>query len=418
MASASWIMEGTIDAIARDLSIDPVAVRRLNSIVKEDLPFLTITGETYVDVTPRETLEAAVVAVDYEVTRARQARQRAAGRLIGLGLCTVMESTTYGSEFYKKAGIPGSGHEVAVVRVEPTGAVLVSCGIMGSGQGYETTLAQCTAEGLGARLEDIRVDLGHTDIAPYGMGSRGARGGTAGGGVVLLAARRLKAKVVAIAAHLIGLNTSEGLDVVDGDIVRLIEGQWTSTGMSLVAIARTAHLDPLKLPPGMEPGLHVSYAFDPPPMTYSNATHCCEVEVDRETGRVSIERYLVAHDCGTEINPIIVAGQIHGAVGMGISGSLAEHCAYNRDGQNVSGSFMDYGVARAGDLPAIEIVSCNKPNRLTPGGMKGMSEGGVMGAIGAVSNAISDALSPLGRTASQQPFTAGQLFSLIRGVKS
>ena len=132
-------MEGTIDAIARELSIDPVAVRRLNSIVKEDLPFVTITGETYVDVTPRETLEAAVAAVDYETARARQARAREAGRLVGLGLCTVMELTTYGSEFYKKAGIPGSGHEVAVIRMEPTGAVLVSCGLMASGQGYETT---------------------------------------------------------------------------------------------------------------------------------------------------------------------------------------------------------------------------------------------------------------------------------------
>ena len=125
----------------------------------------------------------------------------------------MIKSTTYGSAFYKKAGIPGSGHEVATMRIEPTGAVLVSCGLMASGQGYETTLAQCAAEGLGARLEDIRVDLGHTDIAPYGMGSRGARGGTAGGGVVLLAARRLKAKVLAIAAHLIGLNSPEALDV-------------------------------------------------------------------------------------------------------------------------------------------------------------------------------------------------------------
>ena len=417
MASASWIMEGTIDAIARDLSIDPVAVRRLNSIVEEDLPFVTITGETYVDVTPRETLEAAVAAVDYETARARQARAREAGRLVGLGLCTVMESTTYGSEFYKKAGIPGSGHEVAVIRMEPTGAVLVSCGLMASGQGYETTLAQCTAEGLGARLEDIRVDLGHTDIAPYGMGSRGARGGTAGGGVVLLAARRLKAKVLAISAHVIGLNSPEALDVVDGDVVRLIEGQWTSTGMSLAGIARTAHLDPLKLPPGMEPGLHVSFAFDPPPMTYSNATHCCEVEVDRETGRVSIARYIVAHDCGTEINPAVVAGQIHGAVGMGLSGSLAEHCVYDSAGQNLAGSFMDYEIARAGDLPPIEIVSCNKPNSLTPGGMKGMSEGGVMGAIGAVSNAISDALWPLGRAVSQQPFTSGRVFSIIENMK-
>jgi carbon-monoxide dehydrogenase large subunit len=414
MASASWIMEGTIDAIARELALDPLAVRRLNSIGDADLPFVTITGETYVDVTPRETLEAAVAAIDYDAMRARHAKERAGGRLVGLGLCTVIESTTYGSAFYRKAGIPGSGHEVATVRVEPTGAVLVSCGLMGSGQGYETTLAQCAAEGLGARLDDIRVDLGHTDVAPYGMGSRGARGGTAGGGVVLLAARRLKAKVLGIAASLLGLNSPEALDVANGDVVRFVSGAWEATGLTLAAIARTAHLDPLKLPAGMEPGLHVTHAFDPPPMTYSNATHACEIEIDRATGALVIRRYLVAHDCGNEINPSIVAGQVHGAVALGLSGALMEHCAYDADGQNRAGSFMDYAIARADDLPAIEVVPCNRPNSLTPAGLKGMSEGGVMGSIGALSNAISDALSQFGVTAEDQPFTPDRLRSWIR----
>ena len=418
MASASWIMEGTIDAIARELALDPLAVRRLNSIGDADLPFVTVTGETYVDVTPRATLEAAVVAIDYDVLRARHARERADGRLVGLGLCTVIESTTYGSAFYRKAGIPGSGHEVATVRVEPTGAVLVSCGLMGSGQGYETTLAQCAAEGLGARLDDIRVDLGHTDVAPYGMGSRGARGGTAGGGVVLLAARRLKAKVLGIAASLLGLNSPEALDVANGDVVRFVSGAWEATGLTLAAIARTAHLDPLKLPAGMEPGLHVTQAFDPPPMTYSNATHACEVEIDRATGGLAIRRYLVAHDCGNEINPTIVAGQVHGAVALGLSGAMMERCAYDADAQNRAGSFMDYAIARADDLPAIEIVHRNRPNSLTPAGLKGMSEGGVMGAIGALSNAISDALSQFGVAAEDQPFTPDRLRSWITEKRS
>ena len=413
MASASWVIEGTIDAIARDLSLDPVALRRLNSITLGDLPFVTVTGETYVDVTPRETLEAAITAIDYDVLRARHAREREKGRLVGLGLCTVIESNTYGSAFYRKAGIPGSGHEVATVRVEPTGAVLVSCGLMGSGQGYETTLAQCAAEGLGARLDDIRVDLGHTDIAPYGMGSRGARGGTAGGGVVLLAARRLKVKVLTIAAILLGLNSPEALETSNSEVVRFVDGAWVATGLTLAAIARTAHLDPLKLPAGMEPGLHLTYAFDPPPMTYANATHVCEVEIDRETGAITIRRYLVAHDCGTEINPKIVAGQVHGAVAMGLSGAMMEHCIYNIDGQNMAGSFMDYAIARAADLPAIEIVPCNRPNSLTPAGIKGMSEGGVMGSIGALSNAISDALSQFRVAAEDQPFTPDRLTSWI-----
>jgi carbon-monoxide dehydrogenase large subunit len=366
-----------------------------------------------VDVTPRETLEAAVAGIDYDAPRARHARQREKGHLVGLGVCTVIESTTYGSAFYRKAGIPGSGHEVATVRVEPTGSVHVSCGLMASGQGYETTLAQCAAEGLGARLDDIRVDLGHSDIAPYGMGSRGARGGTAGGGVVLLAARRLKAKVLAIAASLLGLNSPEALEVANGDVLRFVGGTWTVTGLTLAAIARTAHLDPLKLPAGMEPGLHVTHAFDPPPMTYANATHACEIEIDRETGALVIRRYLVAHDCGTEINPLVVAGQVHGAVAMGLSGAMMEHCVYDAHGQNQTGSFMDYAIARAADLPAIEIIPCNRPNSLTPAGLKGMSEGGVMGAIGALSNAISDAFAQYAVAAEEQPFTPASLMSWI-----
>ncbi|HEX2281214.1 MAG TPA: molybdopterin cofactor-binding domain-containing protein, partial [Thermomicrobiales bacterium] len=396
----------------------PLEVRRVNSIGPADLPFVTVTGESYVDVTPRETLEAAVAAIDYHTLRTRHTEARQTGRVIGLGLCTVMESTTYGSAFYRKAGIPGSGHEVATVRVEPTGAVLVSCGLMGSGQGYETTLAQCAADGLGAPLEDIRVDLGNSDVAPYGMGSRGARGGTAGGGVVLLAARRLKAKALAIAAALLGLNSPDGLEIANGEVLRFVGGAWGRTDLTLAAIARTAHLDPLKLPQGMEPGLHVTHAFDPPPMTYANATHACEVELDRDTGALTIRRYLVAHDCGTEINPMIVAGQVHGAVAMGLSGAMMEHCAYGADGQNHAGSLMDYAIARAADLPPIEIVACTRPNSLTPGGMKGMSEGGVMGAIGALSNAISDALMPFGELADSQPFTAERLYSwLVNGTK-
>jgi carbon-monoxide dehydrogenase large subunit len=413
MASASWIMEGTIDAIARALALDPLAVRRVNSIGAADLPFITVTGETYVDVTPRETLEAAAAAIGYEALRAHHKAERAKGRLVGLGLCTVIESTTYGSEFYRKAGIPGSGHETATIRVEPTGGVLVSCGLMASGQGYETTLAQCAAEGLGARLDDIRVDIGHSDVAPYGMGSRGARGGTAGGGVVLLAARKLKAKVLAIAANLLGLNSPEALEMANGEVVRFVAGAWTPTDLTLAAIARTAHLDPLRLPAGMEPGLHVTHAFDPPPMTYANATHACEVEIDRDTGALAIRRYLVAHDCGTEINPTIVAGQVHGAVAMGLSGAMMEHCAYGADGQNQTGSFMDYAIARAADLPSIEIIPCNKPNRLTPAGLKGMAEGGVMGAIGALSNAVSDALSPYGVVTEDQPFTSERVVRRI-----
>lgn len=413
MASTSWIMEGTIDAIAAELGIDPVEVRRVNTLTRADLPYTTVCGERYVDVTPAETLEIAVAAIDYAGFRARQRTARAQGKLIGLGLCTVIESTTYGSAFYKRAGIPGSGHETATIRVEPSGAVFVSCGLMTSGQGYETTLAQCAAEGLGAALDDIAVQIGNSDVSPYGMGARGSRGAAAGGGVVLLAGKRLREKVLAIAAAMLGLNSADGLDLANGQVLRLVDGAWQEAGLKLADIARTAHLDPLRLPAGTEPGLHVTMAYDPPPMTYANATHACVVEVDRDTGALKIERYLVAHDCGQMINPLVVEGQVHGAVGMGLSGVLGEHCAYDEDGQYLAGSFMDYAMATAAQLPTIEVIACDQPNSLTPAGIKGMAEGGVMGSIGALCNAVSDALAPLGVRVESQPLSPARIAALI-----
>ncbi|MFZ9485738.1 MAG: xanthine dehydrogenase family protein molybdopterin-binding subunit [Alphaproteobacteria bacterium] len=409
MASASWFMDGLMDRIAAELGLDPLEVRRVNTIGASEQPWTTATGETLVDVTPAETLEAAAAAIGHEAFRARQREARARGELLGLGYCAVIESTTYGSAFYRKAGIPGSGHEAATIRIEPSGAVLASCGLGGTGQGYETTLAQCVAEGLGCRLADVAIRIGNSDVAPYGMGSRGSRGAAAGGGALLRAARRLRAKVLAIAAARLGLNGPDALDLVEGRVRRDMGGAWVDAGLSLADIARTAHLDPLALPAGMEPGLHLTLAYDPPAMTYANATHACIVAIDGETGALRIERYVVAHDCGTAINPAIVDGQVHGAVAMGLSGAMGEHCAYDAEGQARAGSLMDYALARAADLPSIETIACDRPNRFTEAGIKGMSEGGVMGAIGALANAVNDALAPTGRRIDAQPLTAAAI---------
>jgi carbon-monoxide dehydrogenase large subunit len=409
MASASWFMDGLMDRIAAELGRDPLEVRRVNTIGASEQPWTTATGETLVDVTPVETLEAAAAAIGHEAFRARQREARARGELLGLGYCAVIESTTYGSAFYRKAGIPGSGHEAATIRIEPSGAVLASCGLGGTGQGYETTLAQCVAEGLGCRLADVAIRIGNSDVAPYGMGSRGSRGAAAGGGALLRAARRLRAKVLAIAAARLGLNGPDALDLVEGRVRRDMGGAFVDAGLSLADIARTAHLDPLALPAGMEPGLHLTLAYDPPAMTYANATHACVVAIDGETGALRIERYVVAHDCGTAINPAIVDGQVHGAVAMGLSGAMGEHCAYDAEGQARAGSLMDYALARAADLPSIETIACDRPNRFTEAGIKGMSEGGVMGAIGALANAVNDALAPTGRRIDAQPLTAAAI---------
>ncbi|MGI9424847.1 MAG: xanthine dehydrogenase family protein molybdopterin-binding subunit, partial [Hyphomicrobiaceae bacterium] len=200
MAITSWVMEGTIDAIAAELDVDPLEVRRRNTLHESDLPYTMPTGEVLLDITPAETLEAAAAALDYIGFRRRQEDARAAGQYLGFGFCTVIESTTYGSKFYKAAGIAGSGHEAVWVRIEPSGAVNASAGVSATGQGYETGLAQAVSDRLGVDAGSVRIALGHTDIAPYGMGSRGARGGTAGGGALYLCAKKARDHVLRIAA--------------------------------------------------------------------------------------------------------------------------------------------------------------------------------------------------------------------------
>ena len=415
MAIASWVMDGTIDAIARQLGLDPLAVRRINMLQPADLPYTTATGELLEDVTPSETLEAAVAAIDYDDFRRRQSDARSEGRYLGLGLCTVVEPTTYGSRFYKAAGIAGSGHEAAWVRIEPTGAVRASVGLMATGQGYESSLPQAVAEGLGVDTSQVRIDLGNTDTAPYGMGSRGARGATAGGGALYLCARKAQEHMLRIAAHMLKLNNAGDLRLREARVQRLIDGEWTDTGIGLIDIARLAYLDPTALPAGVEPGLDFSLAYDPPPMTYSNATHACEIELDVKTGRIDIQRYLVAEDCGTVLNPVVVHGQQQGAIAMGLSGSLFEHVYYDETGQNLSSTLADYLVATACELPNFEILPMHTPNKRTPAGIKGMAEGGVMGAIGAITNALNDALAPFGVTAERQPLTPPSIRGLLRG---
>jgi carbon-monoxide dehydrogenase large subunit len=414
MAITSWVIEGTMDAIARELQLDPLEVRRVNMVQSRELPYTMPTGEVIADITPRETLEAAVQAIDYSGFRKRQAAARREGRYLGLGICSVVESTTYGSKFYKAAGIPGSGHEAAWVRIEPSGAVNASVGLGASGQGYETAFAQVVADGLGVEPSQVRVQMGNTDVAPYGMGSRGARGGTAGGTAIFLAARDANEKALAIAAKLLGFDSAEGLHLVDGRVERDILGERVKTDLTLAQIARTAYLDPTALPAGMAPGLDFSRTYDPPPMTYSNAAHACEVELDPETGRLEVLRYVVAEDCGTVLNPLVVEGQQHGAIAMGLSGALLEHMRYDENAQNITGSLADYLVATSTELPSFEVIAMHTPSRGNPVGTKGMAEGGVMGAIGVVASAVNDALAPFGVVAERQPLSPEYLRALLR----
>ncbi|HTH62646.1 MAG TPA: xanthine dehydrogenase family protein molybdopterin-binding subunit [Paraburkholderia sp.] len=420
MSITSWVMEGTMDAIARELGLDPVDVRRRNLIAPHELPYRTPTGECLEDITPTETFDGVLRAVDYEGFRERQRDARTRGRYLGLGLCNVVEPTTYGSRFYKAAGISGSGHEASWVRIEPSGIVNASVGLGPSGQGYESAMANAVAEGLGVEPSRVRVHMGHTDVAPYGMGSRGARSGTAGGGALFLCAQEARRKVLTIAAGRLGVD-AQALRMVDGRVERRDasgDDAWLDTALTLADIARQAYLDPTSLPDGLTPGLEFHLTYDPPAMTYSNSAHACEVEVDVATGAISIARYVVAEDCGTLLNPTVVEGQQHGAIAMGLSGALFEHVVYDEAGQNTTGSLADYLIATATELPDIEIIPMHTPNRTTAAGIKGMAEGGVMGALGALTNAVNDALAPFGVVATQHPLTPMAMRDLLRGRSS
>jgi aerobic carbon-monoxide dehydrogenase large subunit len=414
MLICSWVTEGTVDAVARALGLDPIEVRRRNMVSEPDLPYTTATELTYRSVYPRDTLERALAAFDYATRRCEQAGARAAGRIAGIGVATYVEPNTYGSEFYKTAGIPGSGHDAAMVRIEPSGAVSAQIGIVSQGQGHLTTVAQALADALTIPIETVRVHSGDTAAAPYGMGTRGSRGGVVSAGAALGAARVLKQKLLRIAAHILEA-PFEDLELADGRV--RVRGA-PASGVTIAHLAQKAYLAPTELPPGVEPGLEATHAFDPPALTFSSGTHVCEVEIDPETGELTIGRYTIVEECGRMLNPRVVEGQLHGATAQGIGGAISEEVVYTADGQNLSATFLDYAVPTSTGVPALEIEHLERPDPNTPLGIKGMAEGGVMGASAAIANAVADALAPLGVDAGRQPFTARRLAEALRSRSS
>jgi carbon-monoxide dehydrogenase large subunit len=410
MLICSWVTEGTVEAVARALELDSVEVRRRNMLAESDLPYTTATQLVYRSVYPRATLERALAMFDYTQARHQQAEARAAGRIAGIGVATYIEPNTYGSEFYKSAGIPGSGHDAAIVRIEPSGAVSAQIGVVSQGQGHLTTVAQALADALTLPIEKVRVQSGDTAAAPYGMGTRGSRGGVVSAGAALGAARIVKQKLLRIAAHLLEAPLDD-LELVDG-FVR-VRGTPTSS-LTIAQLAQKAYLAPTELPAGMEPGLEATHAFDPPALTFSSGTHICRVEIDPETGALTIPRYTIVEDCGRMLNPRIVEGQLHGATAQGLGGALLEEIVYGADGQNLSATLLDYAIPIAARVPSFELEHLERPDPNTPLGMKGMAEGGVMGASAAISNAVADALAPLGVAAGRQPFTPARIAAALR----
>ncbi len=405
--ATTFVMERLLDLGARALGLDPVAVRRSNLIGPADLPYTSATRLVHDCASYPVCFDRAVEAVGYEAFRAEQARLRQVGRHLGIGFANYNELTGLGQAASAGPRMPfRTGHEGATVRMDPSGAVTVLAGVTSQGQGLETTMAQVAAAELGLPLDAVRVILGDTEATPFGLGAFASRQAVIGGGAVARAARALREKVVAIAAHLLEAAAAD-LEVADGRIA--VRGM-PARGLSMLEVARVAHLETHRLPPETEPGLEATRFYDPIRGTFAAGAQAAVVEVDVATGRVEIRRYVCVEDTGRVINPLIVEGQVQGAIAQGIGGALLEHLVFDEAGQLLTGTLMEYALPTAADVPAFELAHVEVPaeNLL---GVRGVGEGGTLGPPAVLANAVADALAPLGVEVNELPITPGRLWS-------
>jgi aerobic carbon-monoxide dehydrogenase large subunit len=394
MTMGAFVMERLLDLVAERLGADPADVRRRNLIPRDAYPFVSASGITYDSGDFPKALEQALALAGYDALRREQAAARAAGRLLGVGVACYTEYTGMGSDVFRRRGMEDvRGVESATVTMEPDGAVRCATSFPSQGQGHATTIAQVVADCLGVALARVRLAPADTAMTPAGSGTFGSRGAVCIGGTVVVAAGRVRARLQALAA---GRLEAAVEDVVLEDGRAYVRGL-PDRHLTMAELAALAYSPPRGgLPRDVEPGLSATVSFDPPGPTFSGAVHVAAVEVDAATGRVRVLRYVVVEDCGPVVNPTIVEGQVHGAVAQGLGETLQEAIVYDGDGQLLTGTLMDYALPKADDVPSFEIGHLETPSPLMPGGVKGMGEGGTIGAPAALANAVADAVRPLG----------------------
>jgi carbon-monoxide dehydrogenase large subunit len=414
MVTTTFAMERVMDLIAARTGLDPAEVRRRNLINSTEFPYTNALGISYEGASFQESLAAGLRAVDYEGFRLAQASARADGRLLGLGIAVYAEFTSPNSKALAWRGIVKvPGFDSVSLRMDPSGKVRGYTSITAMGQGIQTALAQLIADELSVDIDDVSVETGDSTLAPYGSGAFASRGAVVGGGAAILAARRLREKIVGIAAA--GLEAApEDLVVADGQIS--VKGS-PFRSLTIAEVARRAYMvSPVGLPAGVEPGLEATSYHDPPIQTISNGAHVALVEVDAETGRVRLLRLVVVHDCGTVINPLIVDGQIHGGAAQGIGQALFEAARYDPSGQLVTASLMDYALPQATSMPErFELIHLETPSPLTVAGIKGMGEGGTVGVVAAIANAVADALARYRPQINRLPLSPARVRHLVTG---
>ena len=405
---AVFVQEHMMDLAARRLKMDPLEIRRSNMIASEEFPYVSATGLQYDSSSSTHALQKAADMIGYQDFRERQRAERAQGRYLGLGIATYIEMTTFGTRYWAPLGIQHCAYDSATVRMDPAGGVLLSVGTFSHGQGHHTVYAQLVTDELGVKVEDVSFIQGDTQATPYGWGTWGSRSIVAGGGAVVNASRKVKDKMLRIAGHLLEVSPGD-LEIAPGEV--RIKGV-PSKSIAIKDLARAAVFSAWKLPAGEDPGLEATHYYDPPPLTFANATHIAEVEVDIETGKVRIVRYVVVEDCGKVVNPMIVDAQVIGGVAQGIGSALYEHLRYDENGQLLTTSFMDYLVPTATEVPKLEIGHMETLTPLTVLGVKGMGEGGAIAPPAAIANAVADALAPFGAKVTELPLDPERVWNL------
>ncbi len=415
---ATYLLERLVDTAAHELGIDPGELRRRNFIPPFDGSdaqpgYQTQVALQYDSGNYGGVLEKALQMVGYDDFRKEQAAARAEGRYLGIGFSTYIEACGIApSAVVGSLGARAGLFESAVVRVQPTGKVSVFVGSHSHGQGHETTFSQVVADQLGIPMEDVDIIHGDTDQVPFGMGTYGSRSLAVGGSAIMRSLDKVKQKGAKIAAHL--LEASE-------DDLEYAGGQWTVRGtdqsVGFGDVALTAYV-PHNYPEGLEPGLDFTSFYDPANFTFPFGAHLCIVEVCADTGKVTLQRFVAVDDVGNVINPQIVEGQVHGGVCHGIGQALLEGAIYDGDGQLVNGSYMDYAMPRADDLPSFELGRTVTPCPHNPLGAKGAGEAGTIGATPAVVNAAVDALWHLGVRDLPMPLTPQNVWQAIQQAGS
>lgn len=415
--SAFLAIEGMMDRIARKLDMDPADVRRRNTILPEEFPYVNVVGVRYDTGSYLPSLERGLEIIEYDKFRQSQPKDRLVdGKYRGIGICNYTEVSGTGAPGWRVRGFAKMpGFDSSRVVIEPDGKVTVYVSHADAGQGHYTTFAQMAADRLGVPWEDVNVVEGDTAKTPYGTGTFASRGSVVGGGTVIRCSDKVGVKVRRIAGYMLNVDP-EQLTLEGG---RVFDPDNPDTGLSMREVAETAYsMNNLQLPQGDEHGLEATDYYDPPFVTMANGTHVAQVAVDAETGQVTIERYSVVHDCGRVINPKIVEGQVHGATVQGIGEALMEEIVYDDEGQLLNANLLDYLLPTSLDVPELEMAHIETPSIDSVAGIKGAAEGGLTGAVPALANAVNDALAGLDVNITKIPLRPSNIFEKIREAKA